>query len=161
MSGEGVGTLRAASEENTRVIISRESHESHKILLYAFGGIGVSENLGRCTQTSLLSRLIFLSFCHAELVSASVRGDVLEMARCEILKQVQDDICVLTAHCSPLTTHRSPLISYLSKNMKKDFWGEGRKYGNVQPFYNQVDANPKSCPLKHTKKTLKCFLSFT
>ncbi len=41
MSGEGVGTLRAASEENTRVIISRESHESRKILLYAFGGIGV------------------------------------------------------------------------------------------------------------------------
>ena len=41
MSGEGVGTLRAASEEYTRVIISRESRESHKILLYAFGGIGV------------------------------------------------------------------------------------------------------------------------
>ena len=33
--------MRAASEENTRVIISRESHESRKILLYAFGGIGV------------------------------------------------------------------------------------------------------------------------
>ena len=40
-------------------IISRESHESRKILLYAFGGIGVicvSKNLGRCTQTSLHSR---------------------------------------------------------------------------------------------------------
>ena len=48
------------------------------------------------------SPLIFLSSCHAELVSASVRGDVLEMARCEILKQVQDDICVLTAHRSSL-----------------------------------------------------------
>ena len=34
------------------------------------------------------SPLIFLSSCHAELVSASVRGDVLEMARCEILKFV-------------------------------------------------------------------------
>ena len=33
--------MRAASEENTRVIISRESHESRKILLYAFDGIGV------------------------------------------------------------------------------------------------------------------------
>ena len=33
--------MRAASEEYTRVIISRESHESRKILLYAFGGIGV------------------------------------------------------------------------------------------------------------------------
>ena len=53
MRGEGVGTWRAASEEYTRVIISRESHESRKILLYAFGGIGVSENPGRCTQTSL------------------------------------------------------------------------------------------------------------
>ena len=41
MRGDGVGTLRAASEENTGVIISRESHESRKILLYAFGGIGV------------------------------------------------------------------------------------------------------------------------
>ena len=41
MSSEGVGTLRAASEEYTRVIISRESRESHKILLYAFGGIDV------------------------------------------------------------------------------------------------------------------------
>ena len=35
--------MRAASEENTRVIISRESHESRKILLYAFGAICVSE----------------------------------------------------------------------------------------------------------------------
>ena len=43
VSGEGVGTLRAASEENTRVIISREYHESRKILLYAFGAICVSE----------------------------------------------------------------------------------------------------------------------
>ena len=67
----------------------------------------------------------------------------------------------LTAHRSQLIAHRSLLISYLSKNMKKDFWGEGRKYGNAQLPYNQVDANPKSCPLKHTKKTLKCFLSFT
>ena len=50
---ERVGTLRAASEEYTRVIISRESHESRKILLYAFGVICVSKNLGRCTQTSL------------------------------------------------------------------------------------------------------------
>ena len=32
--------MRAASEEYIRVIISRESHESRKILLYAFGGIG-------------------------------------------------------------------------------------------------------------------------
>ncbi|MEE0690376.1 MAG: hypothetical protein UCJ13_06040, partial [Bacteroidaceae bacterium] len=62
---------------------------------------------------------------------------------------------------SSLTTHCSLLISHLSKNKKKGFWGEGRKYGNIQPSYNQVDANPKSCPLKHTKKTLKCFLSFT
>ena len=98
--------------EYTRVIISRESHESRKILLYAFGGIGVicvSKNLGRCTQTSLLLTAHRSSFCHAELVSASVRGDVLEMARCEILKQVQDDICVLIAHRSPLTAHRSLL----------------------------------------------------
>ena len=52
--------MRAASEEYTRVIISRESHESHEILLEAFGGIDaicVSKNLGRCTQTSLLSPL--------------------------------------------------------------------------------------------------------
>ena len=41
MSSERVGTLRAASEENTGVIISRESHESREILLYAFGGIDV------------------------------------------------------------------------------------------------------------------------
>ena len=55
MRGEGVGTLRAASEEYTRVIISRESRESHKILLYAFGGVGVSKNLGRCTQRPYIS----------------------------------------------------------------------------------------------------------
>ncbi|MEE1087557.1 MAG: hypothetical protein UIC63_01170, partial [Bacteroidaceae bacterium] len=59
---------------------------------------------------------------------------------------------ILTAHPSSLTAHRSPLISYLSKNMKMDFWGEGRKYGNVQPPYNQVDANPKSCPPKTYEK---------
>ena len=72
MSSEGVGTLRAASEECTRVIISRESRESHKILLYAFGGIDVicvSKNLGRCTQTSLHSHrsspknLFLMFFC--------------------------------------------------------------------------------------------------
>ena len=42
-------------------------------------------NAPRCV---FRSPLIFLSSCHAELVSASVRGDVLEMARCEILKFV-------------------------------------------------------------------------
>ena len=66
--------MRAASEENTRVIISRESHESRKILLYAFGGIGgicVSKNLGRCTQrpyflithNSLPKNLFLMFFC--------------------------------------------------------------------------------------------------
>ena len=57
------------------------------------------------------SPLIFLSSCHAELVSASVRGDVLEMAHCEILKQVQGDICVLTAHYSQLIT-QTPTTKY-------------------------------------------------
>ena len=117
--------MRAASEEYTRVIISRESRESRKILLYAFGGMGVicvSKNLGRCTQTSL--RFLFsclLSSRHAELVSASVRGDVLEMARCEILKQVQDDICVLTAHRSSLIS--VPLkILYKTVFLYKSSW---------------------------------------
>ena len=71
MSSEGVGTLRAASEEYTRVIISREFHESRKILLYAFGGICVSKNLGRCTQrpyflithNSLPKNLFLMFFC--------------------------------------------------------------------------------------------------
>ena len=93
------------------------------------------------------------SFCHAELVSASVRGDVLEMARCEILKQVQDDICVLTSHCSPLTTHHSSLTSHNSsltahcsspicqKTRKGDFWGEEEKCERFHPSYNQVDTN--------------------
>ena len=102
------------------------------------------------------SPLIFLSSCHAELVSASVRGDVLEMARCEILNKFRMTFVYspLIAHLSQLIPHRSLLISYLSKNKKKGFGGEGRKYGNVQPSYNQVDANPISCPLKHTKKDL-------
>ena len=66
--------MRAASAEYTRVIISRESHESRKILLYAFGGIGVicvSKNLGRCTQrpyflithNSLPKNLFLMFFC--------------------------------------------------------------------------------------------------
>ena len=82
------------------------------------------------------SLLIFLSSCHAELVSASVRGDVLEMARCEILKQVQDDICVLTSHCSPLTSHNSSLTAHCSspicqKTRKRDF---GVRKENVKDF---------------------------
>ena len=62
-------------------------------MLEAFGVIGVSKNLGRCTQTSL--RFLFsclLSSRHAELVSASVRGETLIQARCEMLKQVQHDV---------------------------------------------------------------------
>jgi hypothetical protein len=34
---------------------------------------------------------LLASICHAELVSASVRGEGLVMARGEILKRVQDD----------------------------------------------------------------------
>ena len=56
------------------------------------------------------------SFCHAELVSASVSGDVLEMARSGILKQVQDDhqLCSVVL-CSYVTSHRSQLIAHNSK----------------------------------------------
>ena len=151
--------MRAASEEYTRVIISRESRESHKILLYAFGGIGVicvskkprtlhatsllspliaqksvsyvlmsnpfggigaicvSENLGRCTQTSL--RFLFsclLSSRHAELVSASHREPFLVLLRGQILKRVQDDICVLTAHRSLLKTQKLVLLFFCQKS---------------------------------------------
>ena len=68
---ERVGTFRAASEEYTRVIISRESRESHKILLYAFGGIGAicvskkPRTLHADVPTLTAHRS---SFCHAELV---------------------------------------------------------------------------------------------
>ena len=52
-------------------------------------------------QTSL--RFLFsclLSSRHAELVSASHREPFLVLLRGQILKRVQDDICVLTAHRS-------------------------------------------------------------
>ena len=78
----------------------------------------------------MLNLFNFVQFAHARhssskfgsalaqsQMSASVRGDVLEMARCEILKQVQDDICVLTAHYSQLITQNvlmSNLIAYRS-----------------------------------------------
>ena len=58
------------------------------------------------------------SFCHAELVSASVSGDVLEMARSGILKRVQDDICVLTAHRSQLIAHNSLLKTFFCQKSK-------------------------------------------
>ena len=56
------------------------------------------------------------SFCHAELVSASVSGDVLEMARSGILKQVQDDhqLCSVV-FCPYVNSHRSQLIAHNSK----------------------------------------------
>ena len=70
----------------------------------------------------ILNLINFVQFAHARhssskfgsalaqsQMSASVRGDVLEMARCEILKQVQDDICVLTAHRSQLIAHNSKI----------------------------------------------------
>ena len=45
-----------------------------------FGGISIYENM----------------YCHAELVSASVRGEGVAKARVEILKQVQDDVwCIV------------------------------------------------------------------
>ena len=41
----------------------------------------------------------------------------------EILKQVQDDICVLTAHRSPLIAHRVPLkILYKTVFSYKSSW---------------------------------------
>ena len=70
----------------------RDSWDSREIITLVF-----SSDAARNVPTLTAHRS---SFCHAELVSASVRGDVLEMARCEILKQVQDDICVLIAHRS-------------------------------------------------------------
>ena len=86
-----------------------------------FGGICVSKNLGRCTQTSL--RFLFsclLSSRHAELVSASHRDPFLVLLRGQILKRVQDDICVLTAHRSQLIAHNSKIcrICVISVPMK-------------------------------------------
>ena len=82
----------------------------------------------------MLNLFNFVQFAHARhssskfgsalaqsQMSASVRGDVLEMARCEILKQVQDDICVLTAHRSPLIS--VPLkILYKTVFLYKSSW---------------------------------------
>ena len=51
-----------------------------------------------------------LSYCHAELVSASHREPFLVLLRGQILKQVQDDICVLTAHRSLLKTQKHDLL---------------------------------------------------
>ena len=55
----------------------------------------------------------------------------------------------LIAHNSLLITQKSVVSvssvchsPYLSKNMKKGFGGEIRKCGNIQPSYNQSDANP-------------------
>ena len=87
MSGEGVGTLRAASEEYTRVIISRESRESHEILLYAFGGIGaicMSEKLrtlhADVPTSSLLiahrSQLITQNLCHQRAIENSLQNRI-------------------------------------------------------------------------------------
>ena len=74
----------------------------------------------------------------------------------------------LIAHNSLLTTQKSVVsVSsachslHLSKNKKKRFWGEGRICRNVQPSYNQADANSQNYLWKHTKKRLKCFWSFT
>ena len=70
---------------------------------------------GRCTQTSLLLA--------QSQISASVRGDVLEMARCGILKQVirlrssktsyifEWGMVRMTFVYSPLIAHRSSLIA--------------------------------------------------
>ena len=85
----------------------------------------------------------------------------------EILKQVQDDfgrflLFILSFWGSQFNTyvksHRSQLIAHNSKicricvicvlftifvkKKKKGFGGEMRKCGNIQPSYNQSDANP-------------------
>ena len=57
----------------------------------------------------------------------------------------------LIAHNSLLITQKSVVSvssvchsPYLSKNKKKGFGGDGRKYGDIQPSYNQADANPQN-----------------
>ena len=86
----------------------------------------------------------------------------------------------LTAHRSSLTAHRSPLrthysllnklsylrhwraiIFYLSKKKKRRFWTERPKNVDTQHSYNQANTKQRQYGRKHTKKTLKCFLSFT
>ena len=61
-----------------------------------------------------------LSSRHAELVSASHREPFLVLLRGQILKRVQDDICVLTAHRSQLIAHNSKIcrICVISVPMK-------------------------------------------
>ena len=109
MSGEGVGTLRAASEEYTRVIISRESRESHKILLYAFGGIGVIcvsklRTLHADVPTfslliahnSLPKNLFLMFFCLILLAGLARFAWVKNLGRCTQTSLLSP----LTAHCS-------------------------------------------------------------
>ena len=74
----------------------------------------------------------------------------------------------LTTHCSLLTTQKSVVFAssafhclHLSKKKKKGFWTEWRKSKNRQPSYSQANTKPWKTLRKHTKKRLKCFLSFT
>ena len=87
------------------------------ILLAGLARFAWVKNLGRCTQTSL--RFLFsclLSSRHAELVSASHREPFLVLLRGQILKRVQDDICVLTAHRSLLKTQKLVLLFFCQKS---------------------------------------------
>ena len=71
----------------------------------------------------------------------------------------------LIAHVSLLTTQKSVVSAchcpHLSKNKKREFWTEWRKYKNYQPSYSQANTKPWKTFRKHTKKRFKCFLSFT
>ena len=69
------------------------------------------------------------------------------------------------SHHSLLTTQKSVASAchcpHLSKNKKREFWTEWRKCKNYQPSYSQANTKPWKTLRKHTKKRLKCFLSFT
>ena len=110
MSSERVGTLRAASEAFTHANRANPAKGLEQYFA-RFVGFAWDYNscvlFGRCTQT-------FLLLAQSQ-ISASVRGDVLEMARCGILKQVQDDhqLCSVVL-CSYVNSHRSQLIAHNS-----------------------------------------------
>ena len=131
------------------------------------------KNFGRCTQRPyfLTAHLpVFLSCWTCFSICprwCSRNGSLWDPETssgwhlCTHLSLLTSHLSPLIAHLSQLIPHRSLLISYLSKNKKREFWGEEEKCERFQHSYNQVDTNKWNNFRNHTKKRLKCFWSFT
>ena len=159
MSGDEVGTLRAASEVFTHANPANpakglEQYFVRFVKVWDYNPMFSPFNNGTqmTPMRQITADLIFwqrnkrtyFSFDTSVLISNLIAHNSLLITQKSVVSV--SSVC----HCL-----------HLSKNKKKGFGCDRRKHANIQPSYNQPNANIQNHLWKQTKKRLKCFLSFT